>query len=75
MVLLSVEFDLLSVGFALPDGKHDVEGRRNSFAYEIFEKNINVPLQGVEVGTLLGRGGFGKVYKGRQKLDPFCSSH
>jgi len=49
------------------DGKHDVEGRRNSFAYEIFEKNINVPLQGVEVGTLLGRGGFGKVYKGTWK--------
>jgi len=49
------------------DGKHDVEGRRNSIAYDIFEKNINVPLQGVEVGTLLGRGGFGKVYKGTWK--------
>ncbi|GMH33087.1 hypothetical protein BSKO_00921 [Bryopsis sp. KO-2023] len=39
----------------------------HSAAYDLFEKNINVPLQDVEVGPLLGRGGFGKVYKGTWK--------
>lgn len=49
--------------------KKDAEGAGGgpSFAIELFTKNINVPLQDVEVGTLLGRGGFGKVYKGTWK--------
>lgn len=34
-----------------------------SHTYNIFD-NINVPLSDVVVGPLLGKGGFGKVYKG-----------
>eukprot|EP00803_Ostreobium_quekettii_P004885 evm.model.scf_799.4 EVM.evm.TU.scf_799.4 scf_799:26035-31290(+) len=49
--------------------KKEAEGGAGgpSFAIELFAKNMNVPLQDVEVGTLLGRGGFGKVYKGTWK--------
>lgn len=38
----------------------------HSAAYNLFE-NVDVPLQDVEIGPLLGRGGFGKVYKGTWK--------
>lgn len=50
------------------DRKKDPRLQQNSFSIELFEKNINVPLQDVVVGSLLGRGGFGKVYKGRFPL-------
>lgn len=48
-------------------GENGHNSKSKSFAYDLFEKNINVPLQDVEIGTLLGRGGFGKVYKGTWK--------
>lgn len=35
----------------------------HSAAYKFFE-NVDVPLDDVEMGPILGRGGFGKVYKG-----------
>lgn len=36
----------------------------HSAAYKFFD-NVDVPLDDVEMGPILGRGGFGKVYKGK----------
>ena len=37
---------------------------KNDMDLDFFERGTNVPLQDVVIGSLLGRGGFGKVYKG-----------